>query len=561
MRSDVPPLEGAGVRLVATRARQSGAARVLGRMVTILGSHGSLTAAVFYVALSLWYYNGATAHMGSVCACDMNRDPTQWMWEFAWLPYAIGHGLNPLVPHVLWAPDGVNLAGATIAPLTALVGVPVTALFGPVAGYNAVSMGLLPLDAWCAYLLCKQITHDTWPSLLGGYMFGFSAYTLGQALQNLQLVAVFPLPLAALVVLRHLDGLSSRRRLFAEMTAVVFAQLMLSGEVSLTATAVGLLALGLTWLFGGPECRSRVMHVGALIAGAYVVAGGISSYYLYEEVRASTYVNNLAYVFPNDLLSFFFPTQQFLLGGHMFKPLSATYVTGVSNEQGAYLGLPAIAIVCAYVAQNWRRVCGKVIGITCLVVFVLSLGTTLTIGGNGTIGMPYAELAKLPLASRALPDRLSVYVALCSAVACAAWVARGTRGRRRSRWALAALAVAFLVPNVGLPGRTAAADEPTFFTSGAYRDYLHPGETVLPIPFAWALGGQSMLWQASAHMRFNMLGGYWGVHVAPSYTIDPAISSAPPLPIVNELLGFAPPDKRSPHELNSLLVSHEVTAV
>ncbi|MGH8115534.1 MAG: hypothetical protein ACREPS_10855, partial [Rhodanobacteraceae bacterium] len=96
---------------------------------------------------------------------------------------------------------------------------------------------------------------------------------------------------------------------------------------------------------------------------------------------------------------------------------------------------------------------------------------------------------------------------------------------------------------------------------GAYRDYLHPGETVLPIPFAWALGGQSMLWQASAHMRFNMLGGYWGVHVAPSYTIDPAISSAPPLPIVNELLGFAPPDKRSPHELNSLLVSHEVTAV
>ena len=45
-----------------------------------------------------------------------------------------------------------------------------------------------------------------WPSLAGGYLFGFSSYMLGQEEGHLHMTAVALLPLVALVLLRHLRG-------------------------------------------------------------------------------------------------------------------------------------------------------------------------------------------------------------------------------------------------------------------------------------------------------------------------------------------------------------------
>jgi hypothetical protein len=101
---------------------------------------------------------------------------------------------------------GVNLAWTTSVPGLAFPFAPLTLVFGPVVAYNVAAVLMPALDAWTAFLLCRYLTRSWWPSLLGGYVFGFSGYLVAQEETNLHLTAVFLLPVAALLVVRFLDG-------------------------------------------------------------------------------------------------------------------------------------------------------------------------------------------------------------------------------------------------------------------------------------------------------------------------------------------------------------------
>ena len=134
-------------------------------------------------------------------------DPQIFVWSFAWWPHAILHGLNPIYTHQIWAPDGFNLAWATSVPGLAIAFAPLTLLFGPVLAYNVASILMPALAAWTAFLLCRRVTGGAaWPSLAGGYLFGFSTYILAAELTHIFSAAVFLLPVAALLVLRFIDG-------------------------------------------------------------------------------------------------------------------------------------------------------------------------------------------------------------------------------------------------------------------------------------------------------------------------------------------------------------------
>ena len=86
--------------------------------------------------------------------------------------------------------------------------------FGPVVAYNARCDAVPALAALTAYLLCRHLTGSLWASLVGGYLFGFSSYMLGQELGHLHMTAVFLLPLVALAVVRfvreEIDGRGAR---------------------------------------------------------------------------------------------------------------------------------------------------------------------------------------------------------------------------------------------------------------------------------------------------------------------------------------------------------------
>ena len=88
------------------------------------------------------------------------------------------------------------------------ISIPLQVTVGEPATYNVIRILLaLPLAAFSAFLLCRRVTGSFWPSVLGGYLFGFCPYMLSEVLGHLDLL-VFRLPesLIALVTLKNLAG-------------------------------------------------------------------------------------------------------------------------------------------------------------------------------------------------------------------------------------------------------------------------------------------------------------------------------------------------------------------
>src|SRR5438105_12292454 len=166
-----------------------------------------LAAFLLYVLVELLLFGRTVLPHMSTSFMGASEGDLKWVvWSVEWWPHAVAHGLNPFLPRVL-APLGLNLGWAASVPGPSLVMAPVTALFGPIATYNALLLLGGPLGAWSTYLLCRYITKAFWPSIAGGFFFGFASFELGSTKGGyLYLELAFVLPLLAYLVLRRING-------------------------------------------------------------------------------------------------------------------------------------------------------------------------------------------------------------------------------------------------------------------------------------------------------------------------------------------------------------------
>jgi hypothetical protein len=107
---------------------------------------------------------------------------------------------------------------------------------------------------------------------------------------------------------------------------------------------------------------------------------------------------------------------------------------------------------------------------------------------------------------QAQPGRLVSYAFLFLGIAVAMWLARPTW--RWLRWALAGLALLTILPNVTSNEWARQVPMPQLLTTGAYRRYLTPGETVWVVD---AFHSRQMIWQAETGFTFRLAGGFFGV--------------------------------------------------
>src|ERR1700690_3816327 len=84
---------------------------------------GLFALALYFVLAGLFFARGLDGRW-STTYIGKGVDPQLLMWLVAWWPHALSHGLNPLYPRAVWAPDGVNLAWSTCMPLVSLPAVP-----------------------------------------------------------------------------------------------------------------------------------------------------------------------------------------------------------------------------------------------------------------------------------------------------------------------------------------------------------------------------------------------------------------------------------------------------
>ena len=465
------------------------------------------SAFILYFALSVLIFGRAiVGHPASVYV-GRGPDPQLYIWFMAWWAYAISHGVNPFLTSVIWAPSGVNLAWTANMPLAAWLVYPITRVCGPIVSYNLLCLLSPALAGWSAFVLCHYVVRSGWPAMLGGLLFAFSPYVLSRMLGNMDLTLVWPIPLAAYVTLRRIDGNLGTRGFVAALAILVAAQFLSFAEIVASATLFGAIALLLAAPAMAPHERRRLFATAALSAAAYAVATVIVSPYLYYMFAFPTAPGAIfsPWHFAIDLTSLVIPTTVNQLGrAPFFAPIAYQFRAEMA-ESGAYLGLPLLAIVILFARERWNARGGRFLVHLLAVICVLAMGPRLEFAGRFVIGLPGSALARLPLLDKALPARFMLYAYLVLTVMVAAWLAED-RTRKKLRWALALAIIPFMLPNLSASYWATPAAIPAFFSTGLYRQYLAPGETVIVLPYG--ILGEGMLWQAATGMYFRMAEGY-----------------------------------------------------
>src|ERR1039457_1780993 len=213
----------------------------------------TLGAFLTYLALSLLFFGRPLIGHFSDHFIGREADPSQMMWLLKWWPYALSHHLNPFLTDYVWAPVGFNFAWMTSIPLPALAAAPLTASIGLVATYNILALLSAPSAAICTFVLCRRLSGSFWASMLGGFVFGFSSFMIGQTLGHLCLILSFPVPLAAYLISRRFEDSINTRKFIVLMAAVLSSEFLIDMEMFATATVVGAVGLGTGYRFSSLE--------------------------------------------------------------------------------------------------------------------------------------------------------------------------------------------------------------------------------------------------------------------------------------------------------------------
>ncbi len=454
-----------------------------------------------YLALSLVFFGLPIVDgLGSTAIAADDIDASAYMWFFAWWPHALLDGLDPIRTEVIFVPDGYNLAWATAMPGPSLVLAPLTLAGGPLATWNTIMLIGPALAAWTAFLLCRELTGAVAPSLAGGYLFGFSPYLLGnlQGTPNMVLVALLPV-FVLLVVLHARRGLGDRT--FAGLMALALTlQFLTSTEVLAMAGVFGGVALLAAFALL-PDWRDRLLRTVKLLAvaslAAIVLVSPLLWFMLFEP---HTDPEQALKGFPADLASFVVPSPYIQIATTHDPTGGPSYANGF-----AYLGVPLAVLLALFALEARRRRAARVVLIVLVATAVASLGDELEVAGHETgIPMPWALFDWLPALEYAIPVRFTGFTALAAGVALALWLS--WRGGR-ARWALAAVALVFVLPDVGNTiWRTPLSDPALFADASAHDAVIGERDRVLTVP-AW---GANMRWQANSDFDFRMTAGYVG---------------------------------------------------
>ncbi|MGH9078559.1 MAG: hypothetical protein ACRDYE_00485 [Acidimicrobiales bacterium] len=275
-------------------------------------------------------------------------DLTLTVWYLGWVPHALTHGLNPFFSNAMFAPTGVNLAQNTEAPLLGLIAAPFTLAFGPLVSTNLFMVLGMPISATAAFVVLRK--WQVWgpAAALGGLIYGFSPYMVGQSLAH-PVVSFVPLPpFIVMTVVSILQRRGPPRRLGIQLGLLVAAQYFVSPEVLVTVAVL----TGAALVFVALKSPSKVPQVARTAAGpiglSLVVAVVLLAYPFWMLLAGPQHVSGPIYplinFYHNDLLSFVDHglLQKVSLG--MQSIWAGPLGWARSPEDGGYLGIPVLIL-------------------------------------------------------------------------------------------------------------------------------------------------------------------------------------------------------------------------
>jgi hypothetical protein len=441
-------------------------------------------------------------------------DQALFEWLLGYAAHSVSHLDNPLWTNLLNVPMGVNLAvntsmvvvGAVVAPITLLLGAPVAFLVVLTA-----NLAFTPF-AWY-WLLSRHLVRTRTAAVLGALFCGFAPGVVSHANAHLNFTGQFLVPLIGWCVLRlGRGGPPVRTGLLLGVLVVLDFSI---GAEMLFFVALALALFLAVWAAqrrAAARAAARGLLTGVGVAGLVALVG--LAYPLYLQFFGPQRYHGIGFdqrVHSEDLLSFvsfpFLSPARWLGLWHQIAP---NY-----TEETTFFGpaLLVLAVVCA--VALWRRPEVRALSVTALVFGVLSLGPLLHVDRRNTgIPLPWTLLGPLPIFNSALPARLDLILIPIIGLLLAFAVDRlratppALSARARRAW-LAGFVVA-LLPIVPLPiPGTPRADIPRFFTDGTWRQYVHSGQTLVPVPPPSDLLPDGQRWQTAAHFGFAIPAGFF----------------------------------------------------
>ncbi|HXN87357.1 MAG TPA: hypothetical protein VN867_14880 [Candidatus Binataceae bacterium] len=513
-----------------------------------LDQYGIGAVAIYALVSLLVFGRGLIGDFSGRMVSSAAHDSSVEIWSLVWWPHALTTHIDPFLCRVVWAPTVTsNLAWVASLPAAALLAWPLTSWLGPIPTFNLLCLLSLAAACYAAFLLCRYLTKQYWPSLMGGFIFGMSPYMLAHLTNHLFLVLIFPIPLAVLLTVRLLDG-NIRARIFTPLMAILIVlQFGFSLELFATMTLVGVAALVLGFVVGPEPWRRAIGDSVIPIASSYAIAALFLTPYWYYILAFGTPKGPIisAAGVSSDLLNVIVPTDVNLLGAVPIFKAASTHFT-FRTEADAYVPWPLLVVVPLYVRARWRTPLGKTLTLMLVAMFIATLGPRLHVGGHVLFGLPWKVVEHLPLLKSALPARFMMYAFLIIAVMTATFIA-SSQWPRSIRLGLSALILIFMLPDLHASSWVTPVQMPKFFADGAYRNYLQKDKVVMILPFGNR--GNSMLWQAATGMYFRLAGGYVGVPIIADEFAR--------WPIVNALYwGSELPDAQA--QLGPFLATHDV---
>ncbi len=457
-------------------------------------------------------------HLSHAHLDQASMDPNFYTWCLRWWPYALGHANNPLFSHVIGAPAGHSLAWVTTVPPIALLATPFTLIVGPITTFNIVTAIALPLAAWAAFVLCRRLTRQFWPSLIGGAVFGFSAYQMNHVTAGqLNLVYSLLLPILGYLIVRWHEG-SIGVRAFVILAAVTMAvQFYLFLETFADLTAILAVSLIVGIALAGRAGRPAMVRLTKHLAVAYGIALVLALPYL--GYALTTTQPTLKTVTELDLASLVVPRPKNAGGIRWLEHLAA----GPHPISAAgYVGIPLLVLAIVLAITCWSR--RLVRFLTCMLAFIIvaSLGPVLYIEGHQVGSLPWSPLWGLPIVRNAYPARLMLFAYLLLAVATALFLARPARWLWL-RWPLGLLVLAAIAQDAPTMPVIPNSTVPAFVASPAvYRAHLKPGEIVVVVS---RIGNAGMLWQADSDFYTRLAGGYINQAITARTDLPPQVQS------------------------------------
>ncbi len=439
-------------------------------------------------------------------------DYIQSVWFLDWVPHALAHGLNPFFSDAIFVPTGANLAQNTSSPLLGLLAAAL-AIFGPVVPINLLMTLAMPLSATAAFMVLRK--WEVWiaAAAVGGLVYGFSPYMVGQATGHIELTFLPLPPLIASALVSIAQQRGSPCRLGVQLGLCVTAQYLVSPEV---LTTVGLLSgVAIACVVVPRPEFARTFAQPLTLAAA--VAAVLLSYPIWMLLAGPQHFTGHTWPttnpFHNDLLSFVVPgpLQRVSLG---MRSLGIRLIgAGIAAEAGGYIGAPVVLIAgyLAWHSRNSFRV--KLVVVLLITSMVLSLGPKLFVDGLSTsIPFPFVLMTHVPFLDDVLPSRINLEVAACLAAVIAfglddAHKRSQTIRPRSSILAVATLAVLTIIQLPIWPPQGPYVAQPVVALPSGLR--IPDGNPVtITYPYATFPNVQPMLWQAEDAFRFRILGGY-----------------------------------------------------